>query len=45
MEERAYRQSRLCRLLGNPVAFIIVRLLEDRADMTPSPITPISYFF
>ena len=38
MEERAYRQSRLCRLLGNPVAFLVVRLLGEHGNMTPSQI-------
>ena len=38
MEERAYRQSRLCRVLGNPLAFSIVRLLAENKDITPSQI-------
>ena len=38
MEEGAYRQSRLCRVLGNPLAFSIVSLLTDNKDMTPSQI-------
>jgi predicted transcriptional regulator len=38
MEERAYRQSRLCRVLGNPLAFSIVRLLVENKDITPSQI-------
>ena len=37
MEEQSYRQSRLCRLLGNPVAFAIVELLENH-ELTPSEI-------
>jgi hypothetical protein len=32
MEERAYGQSRLCRLLGNPLAFAIVHLLAENKD-------------
>jgi hypothetical protein len=28
VEEDSYRQSRLCRLLGNPVAFAVVELLS-----------------
>ena len=38
MEERAYRQSRLCRVLGNPLAFSIVSLLMENKDITPSQI-------
>lgn len=38
MEEESYRQSRLCRLLGNPVAFAIVQLLNETRDLTPSEI-------
>jgi DNA-binding transcriptional regulator GbsR (MarR family) len=38
MEERAYRQSRLCRVLGNPLAFSIVILLMGNKDITPSQI-------
>ena len=36
MEERAYRQSRICRLLGNPLAFSIVHLLTENRDLTTS---------
>jgi DNA-binding transcriptional ArsR family regulator len=36
MEEKLYRQSRLCRLLGNPVAYSIVAALVERAEMTPT---------
>jgi DNA-binding transcriptional ArsR family regulator len=38
MEERAYRQSRLCRVLGNPLAYSIVNLLAENKDITPSQI-------
>ena len=38
MEEGSYRQLRLCRLLGNPVAFAIVQLLADNQEMSPSEI-------
>ncbi|TAJ83164.1 ArsR family transcriptional regulator [bacterium] len=38
MEEGSYRQSRLCRLLGNPVAFTIVQLLAENKQMSPSQI-------
>ncbi len=38
MQERAYRQSRLCRVLGNPLAYPIVSLLAHNKDMTPSQI-------
>ena len=38
MEEESYRQSRLCRLLGNPVAFAIVELLAENKEVNPSEI-------
>ena len=38
MEEGSYRQSRLCRLLGNPVAFTIVELLTENKELRPSQI-------
>jgi len=38
VEEVRYRQSRLCRLLGNPVAFAVVCLLAEHKELTPSEI-------
>lgn len=38
MEENSYRQSRLCRLLGNPVAFAVVQLLAENKELSPSEI-------
>ena len=38
MEEDSYRQSRLCRLLGNPVAFAVVQLLAENKELSPSQI-------
>ena len=38
VEELDYRQSRLCRLLGNPVAFTVVRLLAEGHEMNTSQI-------
>lgn len=38
MEERTYRQSRLCRLMGNPVAFAVVLALSQKREMSPSEI-------
>ena len=38
MEEKLYRQSRLCRLLGNPMAFAIVNALRETKDLSPSEI-------
>jgi hypothetical protein len=32
MEERSYRQSRLCRVFGNPVAFTIAQLLLENGE-------------
>jgi hypothetical protein len=37
-EEITYRQSRLCRLLGNPVAFAVVALLTNGKDLSTSEI-------
>jgi len=36
MRESRYRESRLCRVLGNPVAYAMVRLLDERGPMSPS---------
>jgi DNA-binding transcriptional ArsR family regulator len=38
VEEITYRQSRLCRLLGNPVAFGVVALLTNGKDLSTSEI-------
>jgi hypothetical protein len=38
MEEKLYRQSRLCRRLGNPVVYSIVAALHERDAMTPTQI-------
>jgi DNA-binding transcriptional ArsR family regulator len=38
MEEKVYRQSRLCRLLGNPLAFAIMNVLSDSKELNPSEI-------
>ena len=39
MEKDSYRQSRLCRLLGNPVAFAVVELLANNNELNPSEIS------
>jgi predicted transcriptional regulator len=36
MDETRYRESRLCRLLGNPVIYQLVVLLENGGPMTPN---------
>lgn len=36
MDENEYRQSRLCRLLGNPVVYQLVVLLDNGGPTTPS---------
>jgi DNA-binding transcriptional ArsR family regulator len=36
MDEKRYRESRLCRLLGNPIVYQIVVLLEAGGASTPS---------
>jgi DNA-binding transcriptional ArsR family regulator len=38
VEEDSYRQSRLCRLFGNPVAFAVVELLAENKELNPSEI-------
>jgi len=38
MEEQSYRQSRLCRLLGNPLAFAVVQRLAANKELNPSEI-------
>jgi hypothetical protein len=38
VEEITYRQSRLCRLFGNPVAFTVVSLLADSKEMSTGEI-------
>ena len=38
MEEASYRQSRLCRLLGNPLAFAVVELLAENRELSVSEI-------
>jgi predicted transcriptional regulator len=38
MEEKDYRQSRLCRLMGNPIAFAVVNALSQNKEMSPSEI-------
>jgi len=38
VDERVYRQSRLCRVLGNPLAFPVVRILAENDEMSPSQI-------
>jgi DNA-binding transcriptional ArsR family regulator len=36
MDEKRYRASRLCRLLGNPIVYQLVLLLEAGGLLTPS---------
>ncbi len=38
MEETWYRASRLCRLLGNPVAFQVILLLDRQGALGPGEI-------
>ena len=38
VDEAEYRQSRLCRLLGNPIAFTVVSLLAEGKEMNTSEI-------
>ena len=36
MDETKYRESRICRLFGNPVIYQLVVLLDDGGPLTPS---------
>ena len=36
MDEIKYRESRVCRLLGNPVVYQLVLFLESGGPLTPS---------
>lgn len=36
MDETRYRESRVCRLLGNPVVYQLIVLLETGGPLTPS---------
>lgn len=36
MDEKRYRESRLCRLLGNPIVYQLIVLLEVAGPTTPS---------
>jgi DNA-binding transcriptional ArsR family regulator len=38
VEEVNYRQSRLCRLLGNPMAFSVVSVLNENKEMSTGEI-------
>lgn len=38
MRESQYRESRVCRVLGNPVVYATVRLLAEQGPMAPSAI-------
>ncbi len=38
MRESRYRESRLCRVLGNPTVYATVRLLDEQGPMSPSAV-------
>jgi DNA-binding transcriptional ArsR family regulator len=38
LDEKVYRQSRLCRLLGNPISFAVVDALTQTKELSPSEI-------
>jgi DNA-binding transcriptional ArsR family regulator len=42
MDESKYRESRLCRLLGNPVVYQILLLLNDAGSLTPSKLAKLA---
>ena len=42
MDEKRYRGSRLCRLLGNPVMYQLVVLLDGGGPLTPSKLAKLT---
>jgi DNA-binding transcriptional ArsR family regulator len=42
MDEVRYRESRVCRLLGNPVVYQLVLFLESGGPLTPSKLARIA---
>jgi DNA-binding transcriptional ArsR family regulator len=42
MDETEYRESRLCRLLGNPVIYQLVVLLDHGGPTTPSALAKLA---
>src|SRR5262250_2209729 len=42
MDETKYRESRVCRLLGNPVVYQLVLFLEGNGPLTPSKLAKIA---
>jgi DNA-binding transcriptional ArsR family regulator len=41
MEEKRYRESRLCRMLGNPIIYQLVLLLDEHGPLTPSKLAQV----
>jgi hypothetical protein len=42
MEEKRYRESRLCRLVGNPVVYQLVSYLEASGPLTASKLAELA---
>jgi DNA-binding transcriptional ArsR family regulator len=42
MDEIKYRESRVCRLLGNPVVYQLVLFLESGGPLTPNKLAKIA---
>jgi DNA-binding transcriptional ArsR family regulator len=42
MDEKRYRESRLCRLLGNPIVYQLVLLLDGGGPLTPSKLAKLT---
>ena len=42
MDESKYRESRVCRLLGNPVVYQLVLFLDSGDPLTPSKLAKIA---
>jgi hypothetical protein len=38
MKESRYRESRLCRVLGNPVVYAMVAVLDEHGPLSPSAV-------
>jgi DNA-binding transcriptional ArsR family regulator len=41
VDETGYRQSRLCRVLGNPLAFAVVQVLAENGEMSPGQLAAV----
>jgi predicted transcriptional regulator len=42
VDEIRYRESRVCRLLGNPIVYQLIRLLEANGPLAPSKLASLT---